>query len=54
LGVRKAMIAVKCKIVPELKYHAMKMYEGVEVWLHTFVFSASDGDECQLLTVART
>jgi hypothetical protein len=37
---------VKVKIlVCLIKHHAMKTYEGVEIWIHEFLSSALDGRE---------
>ena len=37
-------IKAKGKVIPA---YAVKAYIGVEVWLHSFVTSALDGDHCQ-------
>jgi hypothetical protein len=31
-----------------IKYHAMKMYEEVEIYLHAFLSSVVDGGACSL------
>jgi hypothetical protein len=44
-GQDKAQFKVKLSL-RLINYHAMKTWCGVKVWLHAFLTSALDGDEC--------